>query len=696
MNRAVFAVAILMAGTTVGQVRIRETVSISPVRAKNVEVASGSLRLFANSAITVTITHGYDDIVDPCNTDLDLVLFSPDHMMIMDDALHNFGRSWTSPEFGAGSILTFGIIEHHACSGLVDTVTVTMMSPSQLSALDSTFSMEVYGRSSRCNITQDPGWSGLFFSVTLNSPLRFDHFEVTATQEVIEHLDSAVVKVVAKDKSNNEIAIPDWMTLEVSVPMHFEGIFWTSYGTLESPQGVKGMYHDVTYGEATQGKVKYLANDYAIDRTLTDRITVRSVGEYYVGAGSLNITIVPPAIKHTILLGETRFYQALPDPNDETKLVFAEMTETSGWISGGQPATFTVTPESPTDKLATYYEFKDKEGDPLAGDIVRLVGRYWEDGKTYKVKLSATSSSRTGSIDIEVKKPSSLGNSDSTASDVHGKGYDLDDSIMTYAGKAGVLPQYIKAIIRNETVGRFAPSYRYEPFLDMQMVQKKDAEGNYAFKPITPYWISSPTDLGKPGIPTDHKNLYNTLGPISGYPGYQTVWDIYNLDMQNQRSLYSLAVYGNTYGLEDHRSFFQRNGLSHGLGYNQASDCANAQFMIWMRDVWNGGMKNTVAQTRVASSYGLLQLVYYYGITDGEYPIDPGHRPEDINLVSYSLYYGILHFVNKLGKSLSVPLNSNGWPGGLGKSYLNGLKLYNPKPDYAPDIVKYCQQYEPQ
>ena len=63
---------------------------------------------------------------------------------------------------------------------------------------------------------------------------------------------------------------------------------------------------------------------------------------------------------------------------------------------------------------------------------------------------------------------------------------------------------------------------------------------------------------------------------------------------------------------------------------------------------------------------------------------------------SLTIYYGILHFVRKLTKALSVPFESNNWPDGLEKSYLNGLKLYNPKPDYAPDIVNHSKQYEPQ
>lgn len=402
--------------------------------------------------------------------------------------------------------------------------------------------------------------------------------------------------------------------------------------------------------------------------------------------------------KYTILLGETKYYQAKPDLTDKTgtKLIFKEMSETSGWTSGGQPAQFTVTAETPTDKLGVYYEFKDNDGKILAGDMIRLIGRYWTKDQTYEGPLNATSGERSGSILIVVKKPSKLGDAPQSAIDVIGNPYALDDSIITHAGMTGILPQYIKAMIRNETVGRFAPSYRYEPFTDLKKVQVKDIKGNYMFKSKTPYWINSTSDLGTPGIPTDHSNLYNALSKIDGYPGYQTVWDIYNADMNKKQSLYSLNVYGNIYGLAEQWTLYYNKGIADQYSSAQASDSANAKFIRWMRDTWSGGLKNIVAQTRIASSYGLLQLIYYYGVSDAEYPIDANHRPEDINLVYNSLYYGIMHFSNKLECAMYVPLDSNNWPNGLEVSYLLGLLRYNGSINYALDVIAYSQQYLPQ
>lgn len=410
--------------------------------------------------------------------------------------------------------------------------------------------------------------------------------------------------------------------------------------------------------------------------------------------------------EHIILLGETKYYQVREKifENGSKMLVIEERDDPTHSDDSGVIKSDAVWGENPIskasgDRLGVYWEKKDKDGNKLPEGLIRLVGRYWTSETTYKVELTANYDGISEYAEIVVKKPSKLGNpANDGVKDVFGNNYALDDSIMTYAGSAGILPQYIKAMIRNETVGRFALSYRYEPLFDLQVVQAKDKRGNYKFKSVTPYWINSSTDLGTPSIPTDHTNLYNALGHINGYPGYQTVWDIYNADMQNSQSLYSLSIYRNTYGLEDKWSTFYNDtsGMPNGYTSAQQSDSANARFVRWMEDTWNGGMKNKIAQTRIAASYGLLQLVYYYGVSDGEYPIGSAHRPEDINLVPNSLYYGILHFANKLKNALSVPFDSNEWPDGLEKSYLNGLKLYNKKSDYAPDIVNYSEQYQPQ
>jgi hypothetical protein len=510
-------------------------------------------------------------------------------------------------------------------------------------------------------------------------------------------------KIASKDSSKDKVKDVAGNRKEL-LSQRLKWIHSTAQANLQSIMQMKNN------GKPTQtiGSLKTLANVLPLSKT-TKSVSPRLNKIQYDGLvkylyGLTEVTVIK---KHTILLGETKYYYATPDPNNTNNLIISETATPALGAGGLSNATFDdPVAANGSEKNPVYWEdqYPIYSGTTFTGSntlpngMIRLVGRYWEQGKTFTTTLAAhTPDGKSGTVDIEVKKPSKLGNAPQTATDVKGNPYALDDSIITHAGITGILPQYIKAMIRNETVGRFAPSYRYEPFTDLKKVQIKDGKGNYTFKSITTYWINSSSDLGTPGIPTDHSNLYNALGKINSYPGYQTVWDIYNTDMNNSQSLYSLAVYGNKYGLEDEWIKFYNTGKAkYHYSDAQASDSANAQFIRWMRDTWSGGMINVVAQTRIASSYGLLQLVYYYGVKDAEYPVDANHRPEDINLVYNSLYYGILHFSNKLKSVINISSDSNNWPNGLEGSYLQGLNRYNGTIKYANDVIQYSQQYLPQ
>ena len=98
-------VVFLTGSVAFSQVHIKENVAISPGKRYETQMAFPSgLLLLCKSTITVTITHGYDNLTDP-NSHMDLVLVSPISTTISTDALHSFNASWTSPGLDAGSIL---------------------------------------------------------------------------------------------------------------------------------------------------------------------------------------------------------------------------------------------------------------------------------------------------------------------------------------------------------------------------------------------------------------------------------------------------------------------------------------------------------------------------------------------------------------------------------------------------------------
>jgi hypothetical protein len=416
--------------------------------------------------------------------------------------------------------------------------------------------------------------------------------------------------------------------------------------------------------------------------------------------------------EHEILLGETIYYQAIPDPKDKTgkRLNFKEMSETKDWTPGGQPAQFTVTPETPKEKLGVYYEFKDNDGLALAGDMIRLVGRYWRQDQTYEVRLKATSGERSGSIKVVVKKPGRLGDTFNKANNYNGDSFDLDDLIFEYAGREGIMPQYIKGLISTETMGLFDPCFRYEPFKDLEILQAKNRAGKCEYESNTSYShyrILSVNDKGTPSIPTNHSNIRDAscvkdrIGERIQYPGYQNLWDFY----WSHLDFYSLTHYSGNNVFEKHWEAIYPKVLEELLidrtddltdaDREIASDTTDARFFQWIRYEYNGGASNMVAQTRISASYGILQLLYVGG---EEYPQNNGsYRPEDINDHAVGFQYGIQHLIGKFNKSsvLNGHFADATWQNGLEAKYKKAIGYYNGAGDtYANDVFSRASNFQ--
>ena len=272
--------------------------------------------------------------------------------------------------------------------------------------------------------------------------------------------------------------------------------------------------------------------------------------------------------------------------------------------------------------------------------------------------------------------------------------------IIDYAGKEGILPQIVKGIIKNESKD-FYPSYRYEPFADMTNVQVN-------FDSTHRYWIRSETELGDPPIP-QHNNLKDALGPLNSYPGYKTVWDYYN----EKRGLYGLQWYkkqeNKWRGLYfSYRDSLIKAGIDSVIAVNDAVPLADTSYSHWLRDEIGGkGMKGTIAQTRLAASYGLMQLTYYSGVKlfketgfgywGYDYPDSSRkHLPEYINVPPIGLKYGILHFKGKLRFALGpIKIFESTWKNGIEEYYWWGLKKYNGSKKYPNPVFDFSKNYLP-
>lgn len=104
------------------------------------------------------------------------------------------------------------------------------------------------------------------------------------------------------------------------------------------------------------------------------------------------------------------------------------------------------------------------------------------------------------------------------------------------------------------------------------------------------------------------------------------------------------------------------------------------------------GMKNMIAQTRIASSYGLFQAMYTTAIGDDwNYPQDSDHKPEALNEIDTNLVY----VSKRQAGYLSNYDNKNEWIDGYEETIRKILfQEWNTK-KYSYDAIKRSQLFTP-
>ena len=397
------------------------------------------------------------------------------------------------------------------------------------------------------------------------------------------------------------------------------------------------------------------------------------------------------------MLGETKYYYAIYFDGNPQKPVIVSSSANPGngiGIANAWTVAGPVVSDVPVTivggyKLGAYWERRTATTRNAASPVLRLVGRYWEEGKTYSIKLTTIGISPSASKRLLVVLPKNLGGSHPTATDVKGNTFNLDSVIIAHAGQRGVLPQILKGIIQDETVGKFLPAYRYEPFTDMAEVQ--NGVGSDVFM-RSPYWVTT-TSMGTPSIPTDHTVLIGARGATT-YPKFTRVWDFF----QAHVDFYGLNHYRNSFHLETKWKKIHENALLdfEGKPARLIEDSTNARFYSYLQFEWNGGMGSAVAQTRIAASYGIMQLLYSVSSVDN-YPQDASQRPEDISDYRIGMSFGVNHFVRGLSSVLggTTRMASSDWVSGLENMYNSALAKYNGGDGYVQRITTNSQNYYP-
>jgi hypothetical protein len=448
--------------------------------------------------------------------------------------------------------------------------------------------------------------------------------------------------------------------------------------------------------------------------------------------------------KEEILLGKTNYYQARLEKGN---LIIEEVSGPA--LNGGiaadvwQNDPVQVFEKSDDEvvygkRLGVYWE-KEKPvyetGNPLPKGLIRLVGRYWTQDSTYKVRLTAKYGNQEATTVIEVKKPNKLGDgyysednngnrtkiNEKFIKDVLNHTYDpnLDAIIIRYAGLYGIPPQVIKGDIQKEST--FQPGYRYEPFVNIDFQMQKNPTSRFLDDDFRYLKIS--TSDGNPGIPTDHSNVHDCNGQLISYPikgansHNYTIWEM----LFNCSKLLNPNATNNLYPI----TLWYRNGAIDGWNdhyyeiYSKLDDNSNDQAAVdyanaWLKDEYQKGiMSECTAQTRSIASYGLMQVMYTTAVTERNYPFERiggtlTHLPEYLNLTDTSLTYGIQYLNSKINEELKEEGDGIGkldnWTLGYERTIIVGLNMYNGKSSltkrynwfYGFKVLSFSEQYKPQ
>jgi len=129
----------------------------------------------------------------------------------------------------------------------------------------------------------------------------------------------------------------------------------------------------------------------------------------------------------------------------------------------------------------------------------------------------------------------------------------------------------------------------------------------------------------------------------------------------------------------------------------KAKPIAEAKWPGYLQNQFKGGLKNYTAQTRIASSYGFLQMMYFYAVTDRDYPVDNDHLPEVIMETDVCFTYATNHLKNKFNDSkIKEDFNkSTGWKLGFNNTWRKALIRYNGASKYANEVISNSLNYLP-
>jgi hypothetical protein len=420
-----------------------------------------------------------------------------------------------------------------------------------------------------------------------------------------------------------------------------------------------------------------------------------------------------------ILLGETKYFGVKKKVEDgiikeikieEIKAEYGEKPEfpenLGGWewiksdtVWGNNPVSID-TGKNYGRRMGVYWETEKPVWDGninkgnLDKGIIRLVGRYWSADSIYEVKLEAKISTDLIKNIITVIRPKELGDKHHRELDVLEKIINIDSLCISNGGKMGTPPQFIKGHMEKET--SFQNSFRYEPRLDISIQNNKSKRKKY-LEDYSYYTVIS-SSMGTVPMPENHINVK----PISYISIPQKIGDYlvdkianyirYPKKDKNDKWLDPFFV-GYKKGKPSLILQNEYSKIKDSLDLQDAMNHAIDSLKKWLKtDDFKDGSK--YVQSRIFSSYGILQQVFYYACTDmiAGYAIsNDKQKPESLNEIKNSIMAYSENMENKLQKKFG-----NQWVTGFEGDWSKILQAYNKyEAGYGEKVMELSKQYLP-
>jgi len=419
-----------------------------------------------------------------------------------------------------------------------------------------------------------------------------------------------------------------------------------------------------------------------------------------------------------ILLGETKYFQAKKDTNTgEIKIVEIKpdvngvpqkktgtenewqwLTDNTVW--GDNPVSVD-TGKNYGKRMGVYWE-TDKpvwvdtiKKENLTIGLVRLVGRYWSKDSTYVVILKVRrNNGDSASIKIKVIKPKKLGDEHPKALDVFGYSLNVDSLCSYDGGEIGVPPQILEGHMEKET--NFQNSFRYEPRLDINT--QNDPSEKKKYLDDYPYYTVTSSSMGTIAMPDNHTNVkpvsYSTSPIKIGDYLVEKIANYIRYPKKDKDGNWLDPFFIGYKNSEPSKKLQKAyNKMRDSLGLNGAMQYAIDSLKKWLKtDDFKDGKK--YVQSRIFSSYGMLQQIFYFACTDNiaGYAISNDKQtPETLNEIKYSIKAYKENMLKKI-KNMS----GNQWQDGFEGVWIKILQSYNSgELGYGKSTLKLSNKYLP-